>query len=51
MAVATATHDPLLDPEFKERHPERWQQAVQTASDNEDLRYLDFPAANLNREI
>lgn len=46
--VIAGNHDLLLDPEFKEQHPERWKQAVRAASDDKHINYLDYPAASLD---
>ena len=46
--VVAGNHDLFLDPGFKERHPERWNQAVRAASDDKHPEYLGHSATNLD---
>ena len=46
--VIAGNHDLYLDSEFKERHPERWKQAVRAASIVEDPGPHHYPATKLD---
>ncbi|CAD6589239.1 MAG: hypothetical protein ASARMPREDX12_003702 [Alectoria sarmentosa] len=46
--VVAGNHDLLLDPEFREQHPERWKKSAQAASDDNNINYVDYQAAHLD---
>lgn len=46
--VIAGNHDLLLDSEFKQKHPDRWKQATQSAPDDNHIKYVDIPAAQLD---